>query len=80
MMCHWWAMWECTRLWKLWIGISIGEGSEEYAKRFVDHVFRLHSRPKVIIFDWGPHFTSKFWKSLFDLLGMDLQFSMAFHP
>ena len=27
-----------------------------------------------------PIFTSKFWKSFFDLLGMDLQFSMASHP
>ena len=52
----------------------------EYAKLFVDHVFRLHGFPKVIISDWDPHFTGKFWKSLFDLLGTDLHFSTAFHP
>ena len=52
----------------------------EYAKLFVDHVFQLHGLPKVIISDWDPHFTGKFWKSLFDLLGTDLQFSTAFHP
>ena len=34
----------------------------ENAKLFVDHVFRLHSFPKVIISDWDPHFTSRFWK------------------
>ena len=34
----------------------------------------------MIIFDRDPHFTGKFWKSLFDLLGTDLRFSMAFHP
>ena len=52
----------------------------EYAKIFVDHVFRLHSLPEVIISDQDPHFTGKFWKSLFDLLGTDLHFSMVFHP
>ena len=51
----------------------------EYAKLFVDHVFRLHGLPKVIISDRDPHFTGKFWKSLFDLLGIDRQFSTAFH-
>ena len=40
----------------------------EYAKLFVDHVFQLHDLPKVIISDWDPCFTGKFWKSLFDLL------------
>ena len=52
----------------------------EYAKLFVDHVFRLHGLLEVIISDWDPRFTSKFWKGLFDLLGTDLQFSTAFHP
>ena len=51
----------------------------EYAKLFVDHVFWVHGLPKVIISDWDPHFTGKFWKSLFDLLGIDLRFSTAFH-
>ena len=52
----------------------------EYAKLFVDHVFRLHSLPEVIISDRDPHFTGKFWKSLFDLLSTDLRFNMIFHP
>ena len=43
----------------------------EYAKLFVDHVFRLHDLPEVIISDWDPRFTGKFWQSLFDLLGTD---------
>ena len=52
----------------------------EYAKSFVDHVFRVHSLPEVIISDWDPHFTGKFWKSLFDLLSTNLWFNTAFHP
>ena len=52
----------------------------EYAELFVNHVFRLHGLPEVIISDRDPRFTSKFWRSLFDLLGTDLRFSTAFHP
>ena len=51
----------------------------EYAKFFVDHVFWLHGLPEVIISDRDPRFTSKFWKSLFDLLGTDFRFSTVFH-
>ena len=52
----------------------------EYAQLFIDHVFRLHGLPEVIISDRDPRFTSKFWCSLFDLLGTDLRFSTAYHP
>ena len=52
----------------------------EYARIFVDTVYHLHGLPKVIIFDRDPKFTSKFWTSLFNLLGTDLRFSTAFHP
>ena len=52
----------------------------EYAQLFVDHVFRLHGLPDVIVSDRDPRFTSRFWRSLFDLLGTDLRFSTAFHP
>ena len=52
----------------------------EYAQVFVDNVFQLHGLPEVIIFDRDPHFTGKFWQSLFDLLSTDLRFSTAFHP
>ena len=52
----------------------------EYAQIFVDNVFRLHGLPQVIISDRDPHFIGKLWRSLFDLLGMDLWFSIPFHP
>ena len=52
----------------------------EYTRIFVDIVFQLHGLPEVIISDWDPKFTSKFWTSLFDLLGTDFWFSTAFHP
>ena len=54
--------------------------AEEYARLFVDTVFRHHGMPEVIISDRDPRFTSKFWTQLFKLLGTDLRFSTAFHP
>ena len=52
----------------------------EYAQILVDNVFWLHSLPEVIISDWDLHFTGKFWRALFDLLGIDLRLSTVFHP
>ena len=52
----------------------------EYARIFVDTVFRLHGLPEVIISDRDPRFTGKFWESLFHLLSTDLRFSTAYHP
>ena len=52
----------------------------EYARLFVNQVFRLHGMPDVIISDRDPRFVSKFWEEMFSLLGTDLRFSTAFHP
>jgi hypothetical protein len=32
------------------------------------------------VFDRGPQFASKFWHPLFELLGVDIRLSSAFHP
>ena len=36
--------------------------------------------PEVIISNWYPRFTSRFWKEFFYILRTDLQLSIAFHP
>ena len=54
--------------------------AEKYAQLFIDHVFKHHGLPEVIISDRDPRFTSRFWRELFQKLGTDLRFSMAFHP
>ena len=53
---------------------------EKYAQLFVDHVFKHHGLPEVIISNRDPQFTSRFWRELSHKLGTDLRFSMAFHP
>ncbi len=47
---------------------------------FFDHVFHYHGLLKNIISDYGPHFTSKFWKWVFKLLGVKVKLSLTFHP
>ena len=43
------------------------------------HIFWSHNLLEVIISEQDPRFTNKFWRILFDLLGIDLWFSTTFH-
>ena len=54
--------------------------AEKYPQLFIDHVFKHHGLPEVIISDRDPRFTSRFWRELSQKLGTDLRFSTAFHP
>ena len=50
------------------------------AQTFIDHVFKLHGLPHTIVSDRDPVFTSKFWRELFKIQGIDLHLSSAYHP
>jgi len=54
--------------------------AEETAQLILDGIVRLHGLPEEIVSDRGPQFASKFWRRLFELLGVDIQLSSAFHP
>ena len=54
--------------------------ANEAAVHFFNDVFRHHGLPETIVSDRDPRFTSKFWKSLFELLGTKLNMSTADHP
>jgi transposase InsO family protein len=49
-------------------------------KAFFDNIVRLHDIPCSIISDRDPVFTSQFWREIFRLTGVKLQFSSTFHP
>eukprot|EP00253_Pinus_taeda_P028544 PITA_28544 len=51
----------------------------QIANIFMQNIFRLHGLPKTIISDRDVKFTSAFWKNLFEGLGTQLNFSIAYH-
>lgn len=53
---------------------------ERTVKLFLDHVFQYHGLLEDILFNCGLQFTSKFWKSFFELLGVKVKLLLAFHP
>ena len=52
----------------------------EFAKLFLNTVFRSHGLPKELVSDRDPRFVSRFWKSMFAALGTKLCKSSAYHP
>lgn len=50
------------------------------AKEFMQHVYKLHGMPLVIVSDRDRVFTSQLWKCLFQLAGVQLHMSSSYHP
>ncbi len=50
------------------------------AQLFLEHVWRHHGLPEVVISDWGPAFISCFSTKLANLLQITLNPSTAYHP
>lgn len=55
-------------------------GSEELAKLYLHHVWKLQGLPNSIISDRGTQFTSNFQKHLYLKLKIKTRLSSAFHP
>lgn len=54
--------------------------AEQTAQLYVDHVWKLHGVPQVIVSDRDPLFTSNFAKALCNILGTKQALSTAYHP
>ncbi|KAE8228970.1 hypothetical protein CF326_g6075 [Tilletia indica] len=52
----------------------------QLAWMFLQHIFRLHGLPSTIISDRGSVFTSQFWTSVLNLVGVEPRHSTAYHP
>lgn len=47
---------------------------------FMREIFQLHGIPQVVISNRDVNFTPAFWKTLFTILGTQIQFNTAYHP
>jgi hypothetical protein len=54
--------------------------NERITKLFLDYDFQYHGSLEDIIYDYGLQFASKFWKWLFEPLGVKVKLSLTFHP
>ncbi|KAE9330134.1 hypothetical protein PR003_g15390 [Phytophthora rubi] len=54
------------------------DDAEEIAHYFFDNVVRHHGVPAVIISDRDPKFTSRFWKSLAQVMGVQLNMTTSY--
>ena len=54
--------------------------ARQSAAIFMETVFRLHGLPQVLVSDRDPRFTSRFWRTVFNLLGSKLTMSTTDHP
>jgi transposase InsO family protein len=53
---------------------------EETTKLFLDNIFRIYGLPNDIVSDSETQFTSNFWRGLFQLFGIKVNLSTAYHP
>jgi len=54
--------------------------AEGAARLFLHQVWKLHSLPKHVVLDCRPQFVTRFTKELYQLLGIKLVSSTAWHP
>jgi transposase InsO family protein len=62
------------------IALKPGFDATDLANLYLTDIFRHHGVPRMIISDRDERFTSLFWRTLTQLLGIKLNLSTAYHP
>jgi hypothetical protein len=75
-----WVIVDCLTKVTHFIPVRTTYGRDKLARLYVDNNLKLHGVPKSIISDRGAQFVSKFWRSLYQALKTNLDYSLAYHP
>jgi hypothetical protein len=62
------------------LALSHPYSAPKVVKLFMDNIYKLHGLPASVTSDRDPVFLSRFWKELFNIQGVDLHYSTAYHP
>lgn len=62
------------------MGTSHPYTSPTIVQLFLNHVFKLHGMPAIIVYDRDPMFLSNFCQELFRLQGISLAHGSAYYP
>ena len=54
--------------------------SKGMAKMYRDKIFPLHGLPQKITHDQGPQFHSQYMKEIYKLIGIEGNYTTAYHP
>ncbi|XP_068502889.1 uncharacterized protein [Phaseolus vulgaris] len=60
--------------------IDLRISMQKLTQIYIDEIVRLHGLPSNIVSDRDPRFTSRFWKTLQEVLGTKFRLSSAYHP
>nr|GEW68352.1 reverse transcriptase domain-containing protein [Tanacetum cinerariifolium] len=75
-----WVIFDCLTKSAHFIPTRATNSMETLIILYIKEIFSRHGVPISIISDHDSHFTSRFWKSLQDALGTQLDVSIAYHP
>lgn len=62
------------------IPLSHPYDAKKLAQIHMSQIYKVHELSRVIVSDRDPVFTSVFWKELFKLSKVKLNYSFAYHP
>ncbi|GJU41563.1 putative reverse transcriptase domain-containing protein [Tanacetum coccineum] len=75
-----WVIIDCLTILAHFIPTKETDSIETLTRLYIKEIVSRHGVPISIISDRDNHFTSRFWQSLHDALGTQLDISMAYYP
>ena len=54
--------------------------AEDVAKIFIEHIYKHHSLPRLIVSDRGSQFVGDVWQTICRMLRITTRLSTAYHP